>query len=56
MYLTYSHDIPAASANLRGMNVRVDGNHNKYGLLTPADAAKEVKSPMVGESPMALML
>jgi hypothetical protein len=38
------------------MYVRVDGNHKKYRLLTPADEAKAVKSAMSGESPIALML
>jgi hypothetical protein len=54
--LAYSYDVPAASANLWGTYVRVNGNHNKYNLLTPADEANAVKSAMSGESPMALRL
>jgi hypothetical protein len=34
---------------------KVNGNHEKYSLLTPADAAKEDKSVTSGESPIALM-
>ena len=34
---------------------KVNDNHEKYSRLTPADEAKEDKSVMSGERPIALM-
>jgi hypothetical protein len=36
--------------------VRVSGNYKRHNLLTPADETNAVRSLMVGESPMVLIL